>query len=530
MPSEFVSPFLGVMPRVSPELLGQNYAQTALNCSVDRGLVESARGGLATGTTMRTQTKAIYLFNRDGNGGNGFWFDFSVSVDVLRGQIANDPYLRTYIFGNGAPKYTTLNIATSGAAPYPSSTRVLGLPSPPAPAASGPTGDAPGGSTKVSTAYVVTYVSDIGEEGPPSPPSNIVDRWDGGANVSLTGIGVASGDFVIAAKRIYRIELNGVYQYVGEVAAAVTTFDDSVYSESLGEPIATAGWIAPSDQITGAVSLPNGIIMAWWKNTIAFCEPYYPYAWPVEYRLALDYDVVGACVTQNGVIVCTKGKPYLITGSTPAGMAQNPIDTTAACLSKCSIVDMGEFALYAGADGLIAAGGMKAEVITREFITPEQWRSTYSPGSIIGCKYKDYYLGFYTGGSFLFKPGIGFLNFSETARAVLADDQTGDVYYLASDNALKKWDQGSPLSFTWRGRRIRVANMSGFNCAKVDALAYPVTFKFFTDGLLAKELSVTSKKSFRLPNFSRYRNCEFEVSGSNPILSVQLATSMSEIA
>lgn len=523
---EIVSPFLGVMPRVSPDLLEQGYGQTANNCNIERGILEPAKSSLATAVSLLSGTKTIYWYNREANSGAGFWFQYSSNVSILRGQITNDTALRTYIFGSGAPKYTTSSIATSGGGPYPSVVRELGLPAPSAPSATQSLTSLPDGAVKLSTAYVVTYVSDLGEEGPPSPPSNIVDRWDG-VTVSLSGISIASGSFSVAAKRIYRIELNGVYQYVGSVGPAVTTFNDTVHSDSLGEPVPSDEWIAPSADMVGAINLPNGVIMGWWKNTVAFCEPYMPHAWPIRYRLALDNDVVGAVSTSQGAIVVTTGAPYLISGTRPDGMAQFKIDAVAACVSSSSIVDMGEYAIYAGADGLFAIGaGSIPENISAPFITGEQWRSTVNPSTLICAKYKDFYLGFHSGGSFAFKPGVGFLFYTETATAVFSDDRTGELY-IKQGTQLKKWNQGTPASFTWKSKIFKPNEI--FACAKVDAKAYPVTFNFYTDGNLAKTLSVPSRQAFRLPTLSQYSECEFEISGVNPVVSVALYQSMSEV-
>jgi hypothetical protein len=526
--SEFISPFMGVMPRVSPELLESGYAQTAINCNIERGILEPSKAALSLANVMQSLTKTIYWYNRDANGGLGFWFEYSSVVDILRGQIANDSALRTYIFGNGAPKYTTSAIATGGGGPYPSVVRDLGLPIPSAPTAAQPGGSPPDGGVKISTAYVITYVSDLGEESAPSVPSNVVDRWDG-VTVALTGLSVASGAFNVNAKRIYRAELNGVFQYIGSVSNATTTFNDTIDSDLLGEPVPSTDWDAPPSTIAGAINLPNGIIMGWWGNTLAFCEPYMPHAWPIRYRLALDYDIVGAVSTSQGAIVVTAGLPYLISGSTPDGMAQFKMDVIAACTSKTSIVDMGEYAIYASADGLIATGGGSGtENITLPFMTAEQWRATVTPSTLRGCRYKDYYIGFYTGGSFAFKPGVGFLFFTEQADATFIDDKTGELY-IKFGTALKKWNLGTAQSYTWKSKIFRIQNGKNPACAKVRAHSYPLTFKLYADGVLVKTHTVASRKSFRLPTSSRYDFYEFELTGSAPVVSVQFADSMSEI-
>jgi hypothetical protein len=521
-----IMPFAGLMPRISPKLLNNQNAQTATNCNFDSGQLSSSKAPLAAGIALQYGVQTIYWFNKNAGGGP-YWLQFSGDVNVVRGPIANDTNLRTYFTGNGSPKYTTAALAQSGSGPYPGASRALGLPAPSSFVAAGPAGEPPGGTQKIATAYVVTFVSDMGEEGPPSPPTAIIDRWDGAA-VSLSSIPVASGSFVISSKRIYRQELNGVYQFVAQISAAATTYSDSVKTESLGEPVPSETWVAPSTEMIGLTALPNGILMGWWKNTLAFSEPYQPHAWPIEYRLALDFDIVGAAVSASGVVVATTGKPYLISGSSPANMSQNPMDVVQACVAKRSVVDMGEFVIYASADGLVACGGLQAQLITEPHITPTQWRSMFNPATIHAYRWNDRYIGFYSGGSFSFHPSEGFRLFTDNCDCAFLDDESGDLY-INQSSALKKWGRGSLSSYTWRSKVFTVPPSAVFAAAKVDADSYPVTFKFYSDGALRKTVSVSSKKPFRVPTQIRYRSCEIEVTGTATINSIQIANTMSEI-
>jgi hypothetical protein len=195
------------------------------------------------------------------------------------------------------------------------------------------------GNQVITTAYVMTYVTDLGEEGPASPASNIIERYDTGT-VSLSNLSTPSGALNVVSKRLYRAELNGTFQFVAELSAAATSYGDSVKSASLGEPLPSDGWIAPHEDMIGLTALPNGILMGWWENTVAFCEPYQPHAWPVEYRYALDHNVVGAAVTDSGVVVATEGPPYIMAGSAPGSMSQIKLDKPYPCLAKRSVVDM----------------------------------------------------------------------------------------------------------------------------------------------------------------------------------------------
>lgn len=526
-----LGPFNGIMPRLSPKVLENSFAQTATNCYLQSGRLEPARAPQNVGVALNSNTKSIYWFNRAANDGNGYWFQWNADVNVVRGPIANDTNLRTYFTGVGAPRYTTATLGQSGLGPYPGASRSLGLPVPGNFIVVGPSGSPPSGGQVVSTAYVITFVSDLGEEGPPSLPSAIVNRWDGG-NSFLSGLPVASGDFIVAQKRIYRAELNGVFQYVGAVSAGATTFTDNVPSANLGEPVPSTNWDAPNSAMIGLTALPNGILMGWWGNTLAFSEAYQPHAWPVSYRLALDYEIVGAAVSAYGVVVVTKGSPYLIAGSSPDSMSQSKLDVALAGVSKRSVVDLGDYVVYASANGLVAVGGTDARVVSEPHISPEQFRSMFKPESIHAYRWEDRYLGFYdngiTAGAFSFHPQEGFRLFTEYADCAFVDDQNGDLYIKQGDQ-LKRWNRGINSSYTWRSKLFTVNPGQIFTCCKVDAATYPITFNFYTDGTLAKSVAVSSRKAFRLPALARYQDCEVQVTGSVAIDSIQLSTSMSEI-
>lgn len=117
---------MGVQPRVSPELLPTNAAQTALNCKLFSGEIRPWNEVKSNWTPTKAGTiKSIYLF------GGSFWFHWTQDVNVIRGPIAGDTTERTYYTGEGAPKVTDNSIATSGGGTdYPINSYTLGVPSP----------------------------------------------------------------------------------------------------------------------------------------------------------------------------------------------------------------------------------------------------------------------------------------------------------------------------------------------------------------------------------------------------------------
>lgn len=519
------------MPRVSSRLLEDGYAQAAENCDFRRGKLEPSRAPLDTGVNLGFSTESIYWYNRAGNGGDGFWFEWDTDVDVVRGPIANDVDLRVYFTGDGVPGFTDVTLGQSGTGPYPGARYDLGIPVPDAPTANSMTGEPPDGFSEEQTGYVLTFVDKYGAEGAPSAASNEITRWDGDSQtVSLTSLDVATGNFDIPFKNIYRLTSAGVYQFVAQIPNANTTYEDGV-DNPLGEPVPSDGWLPPHPDMIGLTAVPGGIMMGWWDNTVAFCVPGQPHAWPLEYRYALEYDVVGAAVGAQGILVVTKGKPYMFMGTSPASYQPIQMDHPFPGLNKRSVVDMGDYIMYASPEGLVAVGGPSPGLISEAHIKPEQWRAKYGKSTLIATRWHDQYLGFYdgSGGSaFTFHPRDGFQDFDQAAEALWSDPQTGDVYIKQGLN-LYQWDSGANETYEWVSGEFNIPPQRRYGVAKVDADSYPVTFEFYRDGALAKSLSVTSRQSFRLPTQQAYSRCHIRVAGSAPINFIQLASGKDEI-
>jgi len=395
------------------------------------------------------------------------------------------------------------------------------------------------GNQIISTSYVLTYVSDLGEEGPPSPPTPIVERYDGGA-VTITGIPVPSGDSNITKKRLYRIELNGVYQFVADMWLFSTSYYDNAPSASLGEPLPSDGWIAPHSDMRGLVALPNGIMAGFWGNTVAFSVPYMPHAWPIANRLALDCNVVGLGVSAYGLVVATTANPYLVVGSTPDSMQQQKLDVVQACIGKRSIVDMGDFIIYASAEGLVAIGGQEVKVLTQGHILQDQWQEKYKPETIHAYRWKDRYVAFYGQGanasSFTFHPSEGFLDYSESCSAAWLDAEDG-MLYMAKSTGLHVWQGGANLDYSWTSKEFQLSASNPFQVCKVDMDSYshpenvrPAEIEFLQDGQPVKFKVLTNSKPFRIPVLNRHRKLTFRIKGNHGAVNrVQLATTMSEI-
>jgi hypothetical protein len=361
-----------------------------------------------------------------------------------------------------------------------------------------------------STSYVYTFVSSYGEEGPPSAASTVLTTDDNAvitvSNLSTAGA-KSNNNFGSSAgtKRIYRSNTGSnttAFQFVAEVAMATTSYDDASDNDELAEVIPSYYWVAPPDDDTnvypdgpmkGLTALPNGIMAGFTGKRICFSEPFLPHAWPTSYRTAIEDNIVGMKAVGNGLIVTTEGSPYLVAGSDPASMSAIKIESTQACLSKTSMVDMGQYVIYAGAEGLVAAAGTDVQIITEGLISPDQWQSTYYPSTINATLWKGRYLGFYNTGSgfggFIFDPRGGKnalteLTASALIRGTFTDPDDGNAYLIIA-NQIKKFQGGTTdQTYTWKSKDFVPPKPTSMGFVKVDAEAFPVTVKVYGDGTL----------------------------------------------
>ena len=384
------------------------------------------------------------------------------------------------------------------------------------------------------TSYVYTFVSAYGEEGPPSPASTVITT-DDNMTVAISGLETSTSitNTNLSKKRIYRSNTGSnstQFQFVTELALSATTYTDTSKNSELAEVLPSSTWIAPPDDsalypdgpMKGLLALGNGTFAGFTGNRICFSEAYQPHAWPAAYRLGIEEKIVGIKATSNGLIVGTESTPYLVTGSDPSAMIAIKIETAEACLSKRSMVDMGETVIYAGPDGLIAASGAQASNITEGLITPEQWQSDYYPSTITGFYWQGRYVGFYNTGSgfggFIFDPRQGtnaLVNLDAAAliRGGFTDPDDNELYLIIGNKIKKFQGSSTNLTYNWKSKEFPMARHTSMGFAKVDAEAYPVTLKVYGDGSVIYNATISTSGSV------------FSVTGTTPSFS---ATSITE--
>lgn len=540
------SKFSGIAPRVSPNKLSLEMAQVATNVRLLAGTLSSWANTLLVKTSLTAAaTSTIYRYGRDLVSDSNYWFHWTADVDVVKGAISGDETERTYFtHPTDGPRMTYNSLAlTGGSGDYPYASVPLGIPAPTsAPVVSvqteGDTSYLP--ETRV---YVFTFVSALGEEGPPSAPSNLQDIYPLGGVMRLSDLPTtvpAAYSGHITAKRIYRT-LSGSattdYQFVDEIPLAQATYDDDTPGEQLGETIPSTMWYPPVSGAFGITQMANGIMLLFKGYDIYPSEAYVPSAYPPGYSLAVDYPIVGAAAVGTTAIILTTGHPYLLTGSDPSAMSLVKLEDPQSCASKRSIAAVQGGVMYASPDGMmfVSVSGQTTNV-TANMFTREEWQRLV-PSSIHGYFHDGRYYGFYDTGSvqkgFILDPTQGAAAFTELDLYATAgySDLVQDALYLKVGTTIVKWNSGAgKLSYEWKSGVIEMPRPSNPACAQVIAKAYPVTFNLYADGALKYTYSVPSSDVFRLPSGYRARFLEVSFAGTGEVISAALADGVDEMA
>lgn len=430
-------------------------------------------------------------------------------------------------------------------------------------------------ATRVKEArfYVATRVTDWGEESAPSAVTGMLEptQYD---TVDVT-VGAPPAGRFIEKIRIYRSNAgstSSVFQFVTELDATAQKFNDDLKAAQLGEGLATTTWLEPPAKLKGLVGMPNGIMAGFFDNTVAFCDPYHPYAWPIEYQITTEHPIVGLAAFGQTLFVGTTGNPYFISGSDSASMSALKMDSNQACTSRRSIVAVQGGVIYASPDGLCVADGRGVNVLSQGIFTREDWQKL-EPSTMIGAEHEGIYYLFYKGnGGGVFTLDMASKKLTRlhglAAGAVFVDKFTDALYYANTATGTICRAYGGTVRRTglWKSGRNPLAQHATMAWAQIEGFpttAEPVILRLygdnyfvdfrgevyeatadwkwkrrrdgvlFTPGTAAHDaINYTVKFTNCLPQrlpFGRWRDHEIEIESRSRVTRVTLAGSTEEL-
>lgn len=357
--------FTGEMPRVTPRLLPSTGAQAAQDVRLEDGELAPFRRPYEVATLAGAVAGAVKTLYRH----LGAWLHWNTVVHAVPGPVAND---RLYFTGDGVPKMlvagTTYGLAL--VRPVTALTPTLG-----------------GTLTAtVSTRlYVYTWVTDFGEESEPNPVSVPINVSPGNT-VTLSGFAATPTGRNITKQRIYRSQTGTAggtnFYFIAERAASIANYVDSIALDNFSEPLPSLNWNPPPAGLKGLTAMPNGMMAAFEGKKLYLCEPFRPHAWPEQYALSTDYDIVALAVYGTTIVVGTKGNPYLVGGTHPDTMVMEKMELNMPCLSEQGMIDLGYAVAYPSNDGLVLVQGGSASVPSTQLMTRDQWLQLI-PGALV---------------------------------------------------------------------------------------------------------------------------------------------------
>lgn len=527
-----IEPTKGIAPRVAKDKLASGFGVKALRCYQGAGTLRPFNG-IEVELAGPFSAKSIYLWGRS-QGGSGTWLTSGNDVDYVRGTVPNDTKERTYYTGVSYPRMTYADIINT-------TSYKLGLPSPAAPDGLSVQGAIPAEETDpeintTSRVYVVTYVSELGEEGPPSSPSDKVDVHTSQYVAINILPGAPTGNYNVTHKRIYRSAIDDTgsagFFFVAQVPVAQIGYSDSVDDENLGEELSSTDYSMPPADGKGLISLPNGVMAMFAGNTVYLSEPNLPHAWPSDYEYSVDHDIIGMGYFDSTIVVLTQEYPYILSGVHPAQMSLDKLTIPQGCVSKRSVFSSGNHVYYISPDGVMRVGSDGFALLTANNFDKETW-GAYDWSEALTTYHDGRLYVFHSTGGFAFSPDNPLetmVELSDTADAAFRDTLT-DTLYLAQGSVVYKWntDEANKPDYEWRSGDIKSLHKQLLPYCRINGPeAGTVTLTVWLDDVQAFSDTVSLNTDIFIKR-DRFTSMRFEFIGKTEISNITFASTKTEL-
>jgi hypothetical protein len=453
-----IAGFAGEIPRTTPRLLQDNYAQFAANTKLDNGAITPIRRARYA-KTLTIDAVTIY---RHGDQ----WLGWPRLANIAPGPVAGD---RLYITGDGLPQLRVGGVDYLLKVPRPSKQVTISWEGEPDP------------EIFSTVTYAYTNVTAFDEESEPSPLSGEI-IWSPGMVVTLGAFDPPDVARRVNRQRIYRSQTSSLgvttLNFIAERPASTDLFVDN--SLEILEPISSVDYNQPPDDLSGIVAGPNGMMSAFVGKDLYFCEPYIPHAWPEKYVLTVDSDIVGLGWIGSSLVIMTKASPYIATGTAPENMTMEKLEVNLPCINALGIVDLGYTIAYPTHSGLVTISTNGANVATEALITRDQWLKM-NPYSFKAAQYAGRYMASYnyTDDDGIEQRGTIIIDLSGSTPFIIRNFdyantmhyhvESGSLYVL-SGRDIYEWDALSePFGEqTWRSKLFVLPSYTNFGAILVE--------------------------------------------------------------
>lgn len=352
---------------------------------------------------------------------------------------------------------------------------------------------------------------------------------------------------------------------VAEAPVTATSYTDLRPSDALNENLQTMTWFPPPIHGTAPnlrylkniVQMPGQFLAGFVDNTVYFSEPNHPYAWPPQYAIPLNDDIIALGVFGATLVALTKGRPVYISGNSPESVSRVDMESIEACVSPRSVVPVSGGVVFASQNGLCIATQAGIVNMTSKLYTRKEWEAL-GPSSMV-CEEHD-------GVIYFTRPTIGkmgalhvqsgkLVTFDLSPTALYADHSTGGLYAALSPVAgqvaksVKVQKGTGTRTARWRSKRIVLPAEVGFAWLAVEGEQSAVAplnvdiYGYYIDPVTGNEhadLLVTARgdgtysavvidtRPIRVET-GRFKDFEVDITGQCRVTSVVLASSTDEL-
>jgi hypothetical protein len=342
-------------------------------------------------------------------------------------------------------------------------------------------------------------------------------------------------------------------------------FVDDFDSRALTIILESDNYEQPPEDLQGLVAIQNNILAGFSGNVVYFSEPGVFHAWPSEYAITLEHNIVGLASISGFLLVLTDAYPYSVSGSDPATFSQSRIDANYPCLNRRSIVNMGFGIVYATHEGLaVFSPSVGSAIITKLLYNSDTWRTDLDPSTLVATFYNDNYFASHSTGAITYErdgkdQNVGgfFVDHDYTFTATWYDSPTNKLFLVSGTNGdILEWNVPTQPSATmqWKSKTIITKDFINLGAARVIAdytdvttiwdttldnwdvsaelwnTSDEVTFQLYANKQLIFTRTLNSDDTFRMPTGYKTDTFEVSVQGNVRIRAIHLGSTPRSLA
>lgn len=216
--------------------------------------------------------------------------------------------------------------------------------------------------------YVLTSYNSL--DGSESGPSELTSEFDiqKSGTIKLSNIEVPQ-DQQVDKVRVYRIGGNLTeFTLVAELDRGTTEFIDNVRDSDAKRTVLVNYAARPAPSTLAFLTTAYAMLFGAEDTKLRFTPVGKPNDWPEEYFLRFEAPITGIAPVATGLLVFTRYKTYIVSGTGPTTLSQHLLSGDQGCITNASIRYLGAQALWVSEDGVCTSSGGLPTVLTKNLL------------------------------------------------------------------------------------------------------------------------------------------------------------------